>query len=181
MALEAVQKEGVQDLWTPESEAVLRAQVLDTIRAEPGWYLGILVRRLLSTVTLWRLWPWIPRDGAFIRESETPNEGGIGKYWTYTTTADFVGIGDYNVELPVSLLVAPALVLGLLAYRGQRTGAAREALIVLACPAVAILILPVIITTAGGQEGQAMALVYLLAAGFLADVLRSRPASGNEP
>lgn len=181
VALEAVQKEGVAELWTPESEAVLRAQVLDTIRAEPGWYVGILVRRLLSTVTLWRLWPWTPRDGAFVRGSETPNEGGIGKYWTYTTTADFFGIGDYSVELPVSLLVTPALVLGLLAYRGQRSGAAREALIVLACPALATLILPVIITTAGGQEGQAMALVYLLAAGFLADVLWSRPGSGNEP
>lgn len=170
-ALKAVQKAGVSALWTPESEAVLRAQVLETIRAEPGWYAGILVRRLLSTVTLWRLWPWIPRDGAFIRGSETPNEGGIGKYWTYTTTADFVGVGDYSVELPVSLLLGPAVLLVFLAWRGSRTRAAREALMVLACPAAAALILPVVITTAGGQEGQALALVYLFATGFLVDVL----------
>lgn len=179
-ALKAVQKAGVAALWTPESEAVLRTQVLETIKAEPGWYAGILVRRLLSTVTLWRLWPWTPRDGAFVRGSETPNEGGIGKYWTYTTTADFVGIGDHSVELPVSLLVGPALLLGFLAWRGPRTTAAREALIVLACPAAATLILPVIITTAGGQEGQALALVYIFATGFLVDVLwpRRPPAIG---
>lgn len=173
-ALKAVRKAGVSALWTPESEEVLRTQVLETIKAEPGWYAGILACRLLSTVTLWRLWPWIPRDGAFIRGSETPNEGAIGKYWTYTTTADFVGIGDYSVELPVSLLLGPALALAFLAWRGSRRTAAREALMILAGPAAAALILPVAITTAGGQEGQALALVYLFAAGFLVDVLWPR-------
>jgi len=173
-ALAAVQKAGVQNIWTPESEAVLRAQVLETIKAEPGWYAGILVRRFLSTVSLWRLWPWTPRDGAFVRGSETRNEGGIGKYWTYTTTADFVGVGEASVELPVSLLVGPAVLLVLLAWRGPRASAAREACAVLACPAAGTLILPVIITTAGGHEGQALALVYLFAAGFLVDVLWPR-------
>jgi len=79
----------------------------------------------------------------------------------------------------VSVLLAPAMVLGVLAFRGQKKRAAREALIVLACPALAILILPVIITTAGGQEGQAMALVYILAAGFLADVLSPHTRAGR--
>jgi len=175
-ALKAVRKEGVRDLWTEESEAVLRRQVLETIKAEPFWYAGILTRRLLSTVSLWRLWPWIPRDGAFVRGSETPNEGGIGKYWTYTRTADFLGVGDNSVELPVSLLVGPAFILGLLAWRGPRAAAARDACIVLACPAAASLILPVVITTAGGQEGQTIALVYLFAAAFLVDVLGVRRA-----
>jgi hypothetical protein len=175
-ALNAVRKEGVNALWTDESEAVLRGQVVSTIRAEPGWYAGILVKRLLSTISLWRLWPWTPRDGAFIRESDTPNEGAIDKYWTYTTTADFIGVGNWSLELPVSVLIAPALLLGLLAWRGPRAAAAREACVVLACPGTATLILPVVITTAGGQEGQAIAVVYLFAAAFLFEVLGARRA-----
>jgi hypothetical protein len=171
-ALNAVRQAGARELWTEESEAVLRAQVLETIRAEPRWYAGILLRRALSTVSLWRLWPWTPRDGAFVRGSETPNEGAIGKYWTYTTTADFLGVGDWSIEVPVSVLIGPALALVVLAWRGRRAAAAREACIVLACPAAACLILPVVITTAGGQEGQAIALVYLFAAAFLVDLVR---------
>jgi len=172
-ALRVVQEHGVAELWTPESEAVLKSQVLEAIAAEPGWYAGILLKRLASTVTLWRLWPWTPWDGEFIHGSETPNEGGLGKYWTYTTTADFLGLGSYQVEAPVSLLVAPGVLLAALAFRGRRAAAAREALMVLACPALAALTLPVLVTTAGGQSGQALALVYLIAAAFLADVWRS--------
>jgi hypothetical protein len=173
-AQETVARAGVAALWTPQSEAVLRAQVLETIRAEPGWYALILVRRLLSTVSLWRLWPFGPVDGDFIRRQLSPNEGVIDKYWTYTATVDHLGITNQMVELPVSLLLAPSLLLAFLAWKGRRAAAAREALVVLACPAIATLALPVLITTAGGHEGQAFGLVHLFAAALLADVLWAR-------
>ncbi len=179
-ALKAVQRAGAASLWTPESEALLRTQVVDTIAGEPGWYAGILARRLLSTVSLWRLWPWGPLDGDFYRRSQSPNEGVIDKYWTYTTPVDHLGVGETLVELPVFVLVAPSLLLGVLSWRGRWATPAREALLVLACPALATLTLPVLVTTAGGQEGQAFGLVYLFGAAFLVDVMcPSRPGDGE--
>jgi hypothetical protein len=176
-AAATVRAAGVSSLWTPASEAVLRQQVVQAVRADPAWYLGVLARRAATTVTLWRLWPWTPMGGTFIRESRSPNEGVLDKYWTYTTTIDFLGMGERQVEMPVPLLVAPTLALIALGIRGPRARAARDALIVLACPAVATLVLPVLVTTAGGQEGQAFGLVYLLGAALLVDVVRSAPAA----
>ncbi len=173
-ALEAVQRAGVPSLWTAESETVLRAQVIEAIKTDPIWYAGILARRLLSTVSLWKLWPWEPLDSDFIRRAGSQNEGVIDKYWTYTTTADHLGLGDYSVELPVTLLVTPTVLLIALAIRGRFANAARESLLILACPALATIVLPVLVTTAGGQEGQAFALVHLFAAALLVDVVATR-------
>jgi hypothetical protein len=63
----------------------------------------------------------------------------------------------------------------------------RPALRVMGCVALAALPLPVLLTTAGGAEPQAFAIVYLLGAGFAAEALwraarvRVRPARAVEP
>lgn len=170
VAEEVVVREGAPGLFTPESEAILGRQVRSAVRDDPAWFAGVLGRRLLSTVSLWKLWPWRPLDGTFLRRQVSPNEGVVDKYWTYTTTVDHLGVAGARVELPVPALLAPPLLLLALASRGPRARAAREALAVLACPAAATLVLPVLVTTAGGQETQAFALVHLLAGALALDL-----------
>jgi hypothetical protein len=169
-AEDAARRGGAASLWTDESEAVFRAQIQRDVVGDPSWFAGILTRRLASTVTLWKLWPWGPWDGTFIRRHTTANEGVIDKYWTYTTTVDHVGFAARAVELPVPLLLAPAVALGLMAFDGRSRASARGALAVLSCVAAAALVLPVLITTAGGQEPEAFAVTYLLAAAFIVDL-----------
>jgi hypothetical protein len=173
-AEEAARRAGAASLWTDESEAFFRAGIQRDVVSDPAWFAGILTRRLASTVALWKLWPWGPVDGTFIRRHTAPNEGVIDKYWTYTTTVDHVGFGSRAVELPVLLLLAPAVVLGLMACRGPGRASARGALAVTSCVAAAGLVLPVLITTAGGQEAEAFALTYLVAAAFVADLIEKR-------
>jgi hypothetical protein len=182
VAEETARRSGANALWTPESEAVFRAQVLRDVASDPGWFAGILSRRLLATVTLWKLWPWRPLDGIFIRRHTAANEGVMDKYWTYTTTIDHVGVGKARVEVPIPLLAVSAIALLALAWSRQRRIPAREALWILGAAALGTLALPVLITTAGGQEAQAFGVVYLLAAALLPDVLRgairTRPNGG---
>lgn len=169
VAERAARNRGAPGLWTPRSEAVFRSDVLFAIRDDPAWYAGILARRLAATVTLWRLWPWTPRDGTFIREASSPNEGVIDKYWTYTTTIDHVGVGPWRLELPILLLVAPSLAL---AWRARGSSRARRGLAILGCLALGTLALPVAITTAGGSEAQSFGVVYLLGAALLTEATR---------
>ena len=169
-AEEAARGGGASSLWTDESEAFFRREILRDVVSDPAWYAGILARRLAATVTLWKLWPWGPRDGLFIRRHTAPNEGVIDKYWTYTTTVDHVGFAEKAMEVPVAVLLAPAAVLVLMAARGRQRSAARNALVVVSCVAAGALVLPVLITTAGGQEAQAFAVTYLLAAAFAIDL-----------
>jgi hypothetical protein len=72
------------------------------------------------------------------------------------------------------LLIAPTIALALMAVRGRWRAPARAALVVLACAAAGALVLPVLITTAGGQEAQAFAVVYLLGAAFAVDLAIAR-------
>jgi hypothetical protein len=169
-AARAARMAGAPSLWTDESEAFFRDAIQRDVAADPAWLAGILTRRLASTVTLWKLWPWAPRDGLFLREQTAPNEGVIDKYWTYTTTVDHLGFGTRMLELPIPLLVAPAVVLALTALRARRRTPARDALVVASCVALGALVVPVLITTAGGQEAEAFAIAYLLAAALALDL-----------
>jgi hypothetical protein len=175
-AEEAARRAGAPGLWTSESESAFRRQVLGDVTGDPVWFAGILVRRLAATVTLWKLWPWTPTDGLFIRRHSSENEGVIDKYWTYTTTIDYLGFGPWRIELPMPLVLAPGIALVLFGRRARWRPAASGFLRVLACVAVAALPVPVLVTTAGGQETQAFGLVYLLAAAFLVDLLPARSA-----
>lgn len=110
-AEEAVRAEGVEDFTTPEGQAVLRRLVLRDVRQAPGWYAGILVRRLAATLTLRKLWPRVPTDGLWMARSSSLNEGFMDKYWTYTSTVDFLGPPSARVEVPVPLILLPTAAL----------------------------------------------------------------------
>jgi hypothetical protein len=156
-------------LWTPGSEALFRRLVLQTVREDPLWFAEILLKRLGATTLQWKLWPWRPRDGTPIRESTSWNEGFMDKYYGYSTTVDHAGLGPWRVELPISVLLLPGAILLGLRRRGP--------LGVMGAVALATLALPVLMSTAAGQETQAFALAYLLGLAFVADELwrRARP------
>ena len=100
----------------------------------------------------------------------------MDKYYSYAPTADRFQLGRRKVEAPVWALLLPTLFLGVLAGaptvlldEQQRRGVRAE-LAVLGCLALGALPLPVLITTAGGQEPQAIALAYLLGLAGLFEV-----------
>ena len=155
----------------PENEAILRDLMLADIRADPLWYAGILAKRVLATVTQWKLRAWGPLDGVAVAPRGHPNEGQIDAYYALTTTVDVVGAGPYRPEMPLPLLVLPSWMLVALAWRGRGAARvrARQSLLVLACLAAATLPLPVLITTAAGIETEAFAFAYLLGLAFVVE------------
>lgn len=101
-----------------------------------------------------------------MRRSSSPNEGFMDKYYGYTKTADFLGFGARTVELSVALIVLPTVaLLGWAAADRRLRPPAVAALAVM----TAALPLPVLITTAGGTETQAVVVAYFLGAALLAD------------
>ncbi len=179
VAEEAVRAAGGDTLKSPRSEAVFRRLVLGHVREDPSWFAGILARRAVATVTQKKLWPRASRDGLWMARSDSPNEGLIDKYYTYTATVDFVGLGRRTWEMPIALLILPTAIVLLLAALGAHVDAGAR-VGVLAWIAAAALALPVLITTAGAQEPQAFALVYFLGTallpGMLIDAWRARGA-----
>ena len=194
-AREALRRAGVEvprwmqgpEFETPETAAVFRGLVLQHVREDPLWYLGILLQRLIATVAQSKLWPRAAVDGASMAPSTSPNEGVIDVYYRLTTTADTLGAGNLRVELPLPLLAAPAWVLLLLWAAGARVPALRSArerlgpgLALLLLLAAAALAQPVLVTTASGLETEAFVLVYGLAAGLALDLaLQRRPGTGR--
>jgi len=147
-------------LWTDEGEAAFRADMLAAIRREPFWFVRILAQRLGATITQYKLWPRIATDGLWMRRSTSMNEGFIDKYYTYTETVDFLGWGSHLVEVPVTVMILPTVAL-LALRRGSE-------LLVLAAASATVFV-PVLISTASGQETQAFALVYFLGIAFAAE------------
>jgi hypothetical protein len=148
----------------PENEALFRRLVLTNVRSSPGWYAGILLRRLRATLAQSKLSPWGPVDGASIAPRESPNEGAIDMYYAMATPVDWLGIGPGRFELPVALLWMPTLLaVPLFGWRRDR------ALVPLACALIAGLGLPVLFTTAAGIETQAFAIAYFLGFALLLD------------
>lgn len=143
------------------TEAIFRRLVLADVREDPLWYARILGRRLFATVTQQKLWPWGPRDGATLALRSSPNEGHVDVYYRLTTRVDWVSLGPWRAEVPVSALLAPTALLLAVGLRGRR-----RPLLVLLCLALAALGLPVLVTTAAAFETQAFALVYLVGFGF---------------
>ena len=169
VAEEVARRGGAPGLRTPEAMEVLRAEVIAHVRGDPGWYAGILARRLFATVTQQRLWPSVRADGIWMARSDSPNEGFMDKYYGYTTTADFLGFGNARqVELPVALMLLPTV--AFFAWSVVNAGLRPRAFVVLAIMAAA-LPLPVLISTAGAVEPQAFTLAYALGAAFLADAI----------
>ena len=152
------------------NEHIFKRRVLEHVRGDPLWFATILAKRFLATVSQWRLWPRTAVDGTSFAPRSAPNEGAIDTYYGLTTTADWVGLGPWRLELPALLLLLPTLaVVGALVFRrGQGLGSAGE-LKVLMCLASAGLVLPVLVTTASALETQSFVVVYLLGLAFLAD------------
>jgi hypothetical protein len=177
----AARAEGADGLTTPSGQAALRRLVLRDVRQDPLWYGGILARRLAATVTLRKLWPRTAADGLWMTRSTSANEGFMDKYWTYTSTVDFLGPPSLRVEVPVWLMLLPTAALAALAARA-RAEPERSGLWVLACAAAATLPLPVLVSTASGHEPQSYAVTYALGAALLAERLIRRaapPAAGS--
>jgi hypothetical protein len=132
---------------TPEGEAFFRRSVIRDIWSDPLWFAGIVLHRVPATLTLHRLRPFEP---LFTRAS------------TGTATVDSIGFRGASVQVPIWFLIVPTLLLVGLACMGPPNPRLRDALRILACPAVAALVIPILLTTNGAFETQAFALVYLL-------------------
>ena len=155
-------------------EMVVRRMVLRDITSDPGWYLGILGKRLFWTVTQRKLWPYRPRDGDSMEPATSPNEGSIDHYYHYTPGADTFVVWGSARELPVWILLVPGALFLLGAALAPRVPLDRR-LSGTALPALGILtlgalVLPVLISTAGAQETESFVLVHLLAWALLADL-----------
>lgn len=166
----AIDEVGEERLLSARTEKFFRNRILRDIREDPGWYAGILLRRLFATFAQRKLWPRAAGEGETFAPSTAPNEGVIDSYYSLATTVDVVGVGPLRVELPGWLLPLPTLALLLVWLRG---GAGRDPLL-LAPPAAALLVVPVALSTASALETQAFAFVHALALGVLAQRLADR-------
>jgi hypothetical protein len=167
VAEEAVRAAGAQGLRNDEGQRVLRELVFRDVREDPGWYATILAKRVAASLTLWKLWPWSPRDGIHLRRATAPNEGFTDKYWGYATTVDCFGWGPAVKEAPISALLLPPL--ALMGWAAWRRRGAWGPVAVAGVVLLAVLALPVLISTAGGLETQCLAVPYLAAAAFLVE------------
>jgi hypothetical protein len=192
-AREALEAEGLPSSWvdlsSPETSAFFRARIVGDIKSDPSWYARILAQRFLGTVFLWKLWPRASADGQTFAPKAWPNEGSIDQYYRAVPTVEVVALGQHRWELPVALLVGPSWLLCAAAFaaRRQELLAARRTRLrgglgLLLCVSAAVLTLPILLSTAGALEPQAMGLVYFLGFGLCLDAWRSdqRPsASAN--
>ena len=160
--------------YDPANEAILRRVILGEIRDDPAWYASILARRLWSALVQPKLWPWSPWGGQALAPARHPNEGAMDAYYSLTSTAEWFGVGRWAFELPMPLLLAPSALLLWLAWRRRQA----DSLLVLAPVLLAVLPLPILVTTASALEPQAVMLVYLLAAALAAQAI-ARPRSAG--
>src|SRR5262249_57021699 len=104
---EAVLREGARQRLSARSEAILRDLVLRDIREDPGWYAGILLRRVGATLTLRKLWPWGPWGGRSFAPSTAPEEGVTDNYYQLTAQADWLVLGGPPLQLPPAPILLP--------------------------------------------------------------------------
>ena len=157
-----------RDGYDPANEAIFGRLVVGAVRADPLWYAGILVRRVVATAVQRKLWPWPPLDGRSLALPSHPNEGVIDAYYSLVTPADRLGVRGAQVEVPVPLLAAPAA-LALLAPFFKRGRQRMPEALAVAAVAASALPLPVLVTTAGAIEPQAFVIVYWLGVALLAE------------
>jgi hypothetical protein len=150
----------------PVHERVFRRSFFSAVREDPAWYVGVLFRRVLATISLSKLEPWGPLDG-YSRERPY-------FHYKYTTPIDWLGVGSTHVELPVPALWTPTFALAFVWMSARRRPGAQPLVErieaqgrVLLCLATATLPLPVLLSTASGLETQAFGAVYLLGLAFL--------------
>lgn len=172
----AVRKASPTGAFDRAGELRLRRAILGDIVSDPLWYADILARRLAATASLSKLWSYGPRDGTSIVPATSPNEGVIDNYYRLSRQADWLAFGSRDRELPTWLFLLPsALVLAcaLLARVSARCRTVwehvRAGLLPLLWLALAILPVPLLITTATAFEAECFVLVHFLALGLLID------------
>ena len=167
--------------YDPANERIARNLILRDVASDPAWMAGIMIKRTAATLTQWKLRPWAALSGQSIAPATAPNEGQIDSYYTLATPVDQFGIGGRNLELPIPVLVAPALFLAAAAVRARRRRhpdlPLERRLGVLACAAVATIAHPVLLTTASALETEAFALTYVVGAAFFVERMASRNSS----
>ena len=164
-----------RDLSSPEKEAFFRRLVLQDVRSDPLWFLKILGKRVVATITQDELLVLGGRRSPSEQARRgpgapiPPNQGRIRFFYHLVPTADSVGLGPWRTALPLGVLWAVAAAFVYAAARDQEGWGPRPALSVAACMAGSALPLPVLITTAGALETEAFVLVYLLAFAFVVE------------
>lgn len=153
--------------WTPESEAIFRRLVLEHIRTDPAWYVSILGRRVLATVTQARLWPTVRETGMSYRPAKHPGEGFVETYYNFVTTADGFTFFGRRWEAPLWVFWAAAIAFLLNTLLNARQEAPRRRIAVFSVFALSALLLPVAVTTLSGIETQFIMVGYLLCASFV--------------
>lgn len=159
-----------------QSEQILSRLVIGAIKRDPVWYAGILAQRAIATVTQRKLWPWAPWDGRSVAEATHPSEGRTDVYYSLATSVDTLALGRNRLEIPISLLIAPTMILvlwrvfgasgrGSEPVRGRLNGYLKT----LVPLAMGTASLPIFITTASAFEVQCFALVYFAGFAFLAE------------
>jgi hypothetical protein len=171
--LSALREHGGNERVSERSEAIMRGLVLESIRSEPGWFAGVLLRRAFATLSFQKLWPMAKGEVPGFSPSTAPNEGVTDSYWAMTDQADVFRLGSSRIEAPAILfplaLAAFFLVSGRRLWRdpddpgGKMVG-------VVALLALAALPGPVATTTAGAFEPQSFVLVAFAAMAGLAQI-----------
>ena len=148
---------------TVQHEAAFREALVGDLVRSPWWFCGILLKRTIATVAMTKLAPWGPRDG----ESKSAPYF----HYKYTTPIDWFGWRGRLIEVPVSALWAPTLLLLVWNFWGRCEPAHSR---ILSAVALAALPVPVLMSTAGALETQAFGLTYFIGASFLAQRIAGR-------
>lgn len=163
-----------RELSSPEKEAFFRRRVLD-VRSDPLWYLAILGKRVVATVTQDELFVLGGRSTPSEQARRGPhatiptNQGRIRFFYHLVPTADSIGLGPWRRAVPLGVLWALGAAFVYAAARDRKGRGLRPALSVAGCLVGAALPLPVLITTAGALETEAFVLVYILAFAFVVE------------
>ena len=164
-----------RELASPAKEAYFRRRVLDDVRSDPFWYLAILGKRVVATVTQDELLVLGGRSAPSEQARRGPhapiptNQGRIRFFYHLVPTADSIGLGPWRRFVPLEVLWALGAAFVYAAARDRTGRGPRPALSVAGCLACAALPLPVLITTAGALETEAFVLVYFLAFAFVVE------------
>jgi len=156
--------------WTEETEAIFRRLVLNDLKADPVWYVKILLNRVVANVVQWRLWPKARETGLSYVPARHVAEGFVETYYNFVTTADGFTFVGRRWEAPLWLFWAAGL--GFL-FSARRPSARplRWRLAAAAAFFLSAMSMPVAVTTLSGIEMQVAILGYLLALSFLASDL----------
>lgn len=167
--LAALRANGGEERVSERSEVIMRRLVVADIRANPVWFVELLIKRVFSTVALHKLWPTASSASPGYYPATSPNEGVTDSYWTMTDQADTFRLGPTRMEIP-AILLPGALLLFVLA-RPARNARYVPMTRVVGVVVVAAILGPVAATTAGAFEPQSFVVASFAAMAGLAQMV----------